>query len=503
MQQFSGEAVRRLFVMCVLGFASGLPLALTGTALQAWLTTDGINITTIGFFSLVGLPYTFKFLWAPLIDRFEPPLLGRRKGWIVLTQLGLAASLFFLSLWDTKHDLQMISIIAVITAFLSASQDVVIDAYRTDILSPRERGLGSSLSVFGYRMAMILSGGIAFVWADAAAGNGWSWPQIYQLMSCIMLGLAMFSAIFIPFIPYRDLGDEKPAGKEILGFLALVAVVVVGYLLTVNVFTPAFKVYFPSDSKWPDLCALLVGMAFTLPAAVWTMKKTEFNTLTKSLENFFTIKGAIGILGLIVLYKLGDAFAGSLITNFLLSGVGFSTAEIGVVNKVIGIWLTIVGALLGGFLMFRLGLFKSLLVFGILQMLSNFGYLFVAIYGKEAFGSFSLPAFDFLIVSLKESTHVDWLLLLAVGFENITGGMGTAAFVAFLMSLCNKKFTATQYALLSAFASIGRVWVGPLSGILVSSMGWPSFFVFSAAAAIPGLLLLWMLRSEIYLLEKE
>ena len=151
--------------------------------------------------------------------------------------------------------------------------------------------------------------------------------------------------------------------------------------------------------------------------------------------------------------------------------------------------------------MVRLGLFRSLLIFGVLQMLSNLGFWLVAILGKDAWGSFSLPAFDLLIVTLHEATKVDWLLMAAIGFENISSGMGTAAFVALLMALCNQKFTATQYALLSAFSAVGRVWVGPLAGVLATSMGWPTFFIFSTFAAIPGLLMLWSLKGIVRGLE--
>jgi PAT family beta-lactamase induction signal transducer AmpG len=173
----------RLVIIFVLGFASGLPLALTGQTMQAWLTVDKIDIATIGFFSLVGVPYTFKFLWAPLMDRFEPPFLGRRRGWLVISQLLIAGALFIMASLSPSQNTQTFALIALLVAFLSASQDVVIDAYRTDILPASERGIGSSFSVFGYRLAMILSGGIAFVWADSVSGNGWSWSKIYMIMA--------------------------------------------------------------------------------------------------------------------------------------------------------------------------------------------------------------------------------------------------------------------------------------------------------------------------------
>ena len=202
-----------------------------------------------------------------------------------------------------------------------------------------------------------------------------------------------------------------------------------------------------------------------------------------------------------MLYKLGDAFAGSLMTPFLLQSMAYSPAEVGVVNKVIGLWLTIAGALVGGALMFKLGLWRSLMVFGVLQMVSNLGFWWLAVSGKGLMPGLVIPAFDWAIVSLAAPTPVDGGLLMVVAFENLSGGMGTAAFLAFLMSLCNQRFTATQFALLSAFASIGRVWVGPLAGVLAQSIGWPTFFIVSTIAAVPALLMLWWWRSSIRALE--
>ena len=507
---FKNSRTWRLIAILILGFASGLPLALTGQSLQAWLTVENVDISTIGFFSLVGLPYTFKFLWAPLMDRFELPFLGRRRGWLVISQIAIAAALVLMSTFSPSQNTQVIALLAVLVAFLSASQDVVIDAYRTDILDSSERGIGSSLSVFGYRLAMIVSGGVAFVWADPANGNGWNWPKIYVIMSGIMMVSAAISLIFLPPIPKTMRAPISNAKNDLLGFLALVVVVVIGYKFTTlvappfaeSILSPLFsprpdgKVN-PDLKKWADLLALFMGLGFTAPLGWWASKKAKFETLNVSLANYFTMKGAASFLALIILYKLGDAFAGSLMTTFLIKGAGFAQAEIGVVNKVIGMWLTIGGAILGGALMMRIGLFHSLFAFGILQLLSNLSFWLVAILGRGAWGSFPLPPFDILIVSLKETTNVDWLLLFAVGSENITGGMGTAAFVAFLMALCNQKFTATQYALLSAFSAVGRVWVGPMAGVLTAVIGWPSFFIFSTFMAVPGMVMLYKLKPVI------
>lgn len=505
---------RKQLAILILGFASGLPLALTGQSLQAWLTTDGVDISTIGFFTLVGLPYTFKFLWAPLMDRFELPFFGRRKGWLVVTQLSLAGSMFLISFFKPSESAQAVALVAVLIAFFSASQDVVIDAYRTDVLDSQERGFGSSLTVFGYRLAMILSGGIAFVWADTVSGNGMPWSQIYSIMAVIMIVLSAISLFFIPAVPKTSVAPTTNAKNDLIGFFALVVAVVIGYQFTTRLASPfaaqALGPMFPALEdgkinpdlkKWADMVSLLLGLAFTIPLAWFASKKAKFETLNISLANYFSMKGAGAFLALIILYKLGDAFAGSLLTPFLIKGAGYAQAEIGVVNKVFGMWLTIFGAITGGIIMVRIGLYRSLLFFGILQLISNFGFWYVAVAGKGALGGFTLPPFDIVIASLKEATNIDWLLLFAVAIENLTGGMGTAAFVAFLMALCNQKFTATQYALLSAFASVGRVWVGPLAGVLVTSIGWPSFFLVSVVMAVPGLWMIFTMRQTIRALE--
>lgn len=493
----------------VLGFASGLPLALTGQSMQAWLTVENIDVATIGFFSLVGLPYTFKFLWAPLMDRFEPPFFGRRQGWVLISQLSIAAALFAMSSLNPKENTEAFALMAVLIAFLSASQDIVIDAYRTDVLDPKDRGLGASMVVLGYRLAMILSGGIAFTWASAE-GKNWSWPEIYAVMAKIMLVVAIASFFLLPKLPKTAQPPKSNAKNDLIGFFALVGAVIVGYQFTTRGAFPLLDQIFtgilpnsaegaahPDKKKWVDLISTYIGMGVTIPLAWWAVQKAKFETLNTSLKSYFSQNGAIAFLVLIILYKLGDAFAGALTTNFLLKGVGFTSAEVGVVNKVIGIWLTIFGAILGGAIMLRIGLYRSLMIFGVLQLLSNFGFWQLATAGKGAWGSFILPPFDFTIVTLKEQSSVDYLLLAAVGFENITGGMGTAALVALLTGLCNQKFSATQYALLSSLAAVGRIWVGPLAGVLTSTIGWPSFFIFSVFAAIPGLVMLHYMKKTV------
>ena len=506
-------AAHRLLVVMLLGFASGLPLALTGQALQAWMTLEGLDVATIGFLSLVGLPYTFKFLWAPLMDRFDLPWLGRRRGWLVATQLALAAVLWALSGSSPSAALQVFALLAVALAFVSASQDVVIDAYRTDLLPAPERGLGSSLNVLGYRLAMIVSGGIAFIWTDPANPAGWTWPEVYRAMAVIMAGAAVLSATILPRVA-RPEAPPTLARHDIAGFFAVLAAVALGYLLTREIAEPLAAALLAPwldasgwaaalRQRWIDLLALLIGIAVTLPLAAWAARRARFRTLLDGLANYFSQPGAWGFLAFIVLYKLGDAFAGSLMTPFLLKAMAYGPAEVGVVNKLIGLWLTIGGALLGGALMIRLGLWRSLLLFGVLQMVSNLGFWWLAVNGRGVMPGLTLPAFDWGFVALAQPTPVDGGLLMVIAFENLSGGMGTAAFVAFLMSLCNQRFTATQFALLSAFASVGRVWVGPLAGVLAETIGWPTFFVVSTVAAAPALVLLWVLRSPVRALEVD
>ena len=399
---------KRLAVMLPLGFASGLPLALSGGTLQAWLAVDGVDIRTIGLFSICGIPYTIKFLWSPAMDRFSMPWLGRRRGWMFVTQCVLAAVLATMALVSPAAMPFRMAVLAVFLAFSSASQDIVIDAYRTDLLKVHERGLGVGLSVTGYRIAMLVSGAFALIMADMIG-----WSLTYLIMAAVMM-----TGVAVTF-----------AGPE------------------------------PEEE---------FSAPVTLADAVWG-----------PLSEFFSRPGAFFFLAVIVLYKLGDAFAGTLTTAFLIRGVGFSPTDVGTINKGLGLASTLAGALVGGGLMAKMGLFRSLMFFGVLQAASNLSFMILAWMGKKY-----------------------WVMIAAVGFENLSGGMGTAAFVAFLMSLCHHRFTATQYALLSALASAGRVFVGPPSGFLVEWIGWPPFFFITTLVAVPGLMLLAWMREDISCLEE-
>ncbi len=499
----AGSAVaraHRLVAVLVLGFASGLPLALTGGAMQAWLTIEGVDLATIGFLALVGIPYTFKFLWAPLVDRFDLPWLGRRRGWLVASQIALSIVLFGMAGSEPATHTAVFAALALLVAFLSASQDIVIDAYRTDLLLPAERGLGSSLAVFGYRAAMVLSGGISLIWAQQ-----WGdWGEVYRVMALVMAACAVLSLVALPSVRPVDNGPgvrQVRAGRELVGFAAMIAGVGLGYVIA----TLALEVIGfdrASGNPWVRLLFLSAQIAAALWLALWAARRIGFDTLTKSLDSYFARPLAWGFLALIVLYKVGDAFAMSLATPFLIRGMGFEQVEVGVANKTIGLAATIAGAMLGGLILLRVRLASALLAFGILQLVSNLGYYVLAVAGRGAWGALTLPAFDAYIVSLAQPSTVDTLLLAVVGLDNISGGMGTAALVALLMALCTRRYSATHYALLSAFAVLGRVFIGPFTGVLAEQVGWPTFFLLSLLVAVPGVLLVLRMRDAIGAVER-
>ncbi len=393
----------RVAAILVLGFSSGLPLALTGSTLQAWLTVSGIDIRTIAWFSWIGIPYLLKFLWSPLLDRYVPPFLGRRRGWMLITQVALVIGIAAMGTASLGHDIWIIGSFALWVALASASQDIVVDAYRTDLLPPKERGMGAAVGVLGYRIAMLASGGLALILADQIG-----WRSTYFIMAALM-GVGVLTSFLAP-------EPETP----------------------------------------PDTPRSL-AIAVVAP-----------------LKDFFSRRGAVSLLLLIVLYKFGDALAGTLTTAFLIRGVGFDLTDVGVVNKWFGFASLVGGALLGGLLMTNMSLYRALFLFGVLQAVSNLSFAVLAWAGK----SYAL-------------------LVFTVAFENLASGMGTAAFVAFAMALCNHRFSATQYALISALASLGRIMFGPVTGELVALVDWANFFVVTFLAALPGLALVWLLREEI------
>ena len=373
--------------------------------MQAWATVEQVSLQQIGFLTLVGTAYTLKFLWAPLIDRYAPPLLGRRRGWMLLMQVLLALGMMWMGMLSPSQNLFPLALLAVAVAFCSATQDIAFDAYRSDALRKDERGAGAALSVLGYRLAMLVSGGLALILADQWLG----WGHTYMLMGGLMLVMTL-------------------------------------------------------ATLWaPE------------PEEVALAPRSLSDAVLEPFKEFFSRPGAITVLVLIVLYKLGDAFAGALSTTFLIRAAGFSATEVGTVNKLLGLAATIVGALAGGTLMAKLGLYRSLLLFGVLQGVSNLGFWVISV-----------------------APHNVILMASAVGLENLCGGMGTAAFVALLMGLCNQQFSATQFALLSALSAVGRTYLaGPLTPPLVEYAGWPSFFILTVLIAVPGLILLYWRRHDI------
>ena len=389
--------------MLPLGFASGLPLALTSGTLQAWLTVAGLDLKTIGIFTLVGLPYTLKFLWAPLMDRLVPPWLGRRRGWMLVTQMSVALGLAAMAVTGPGQRPEILGVLALVVAFLSASLDIVFDAYRTDVLLRPERGFGAAVWVNGYRCALLIASAGALLLADYIG-----WHNTYLLLA------------------------------------ALMAAGVVTILVSPE----------PSES----------GAA---PASL-------AEAIGGPLKEFFTRPGVIGLLALIVLYKVGDAVAASLQTAFLIGGMGFSVSEVGYV-KGLGIGATLIGALAGGVAMAKLGMVRSLLIFGLLQAVSNLGFMWLAWMGKSYMA-----------------------LTTSILIENVTGGMGTVAFVALIMSLCDHRYTATQFALLSSLEALGRVFSGRPSAELVEMVGWAQFFFWSFLVALPGIWLVWVLRTQLH-----
>ncbi len=386
---------RRVLSLLGLGFSSGLPLALTGTTLQAWLSSENVDLQIIGVFSLVGLPYTLKVLWAPFLDRFTLPWMGRRRGWILFWQFALAVNLLIIGLLSPAAMPWAVGFMAMAIAFSSASQDIVIDAYRADVLKEKELGAGAATTVVGYRVALLISGALALILSDQL-----SWRTVYALMAALMLlnGLVTYLA---------PEPEERPIAPQ------------------------------------------------TLKEAIWG-----------PLRSYFQRSGAVEMLCFIMVFKLADAIAGTMTTPFLLD-IGFSRTDVGTVNQAFGLISTIAGTLAGGGIIARIGINRSLWIFAFLQAFSNLAFAGLALMGPH------YPA-----------------MVAAIGIENVCGGMGTAAFIAFMMSLCDKRFTATQYALLTSFMAVSRVIAGVPTGFMANALGWPMFFTVSVLGAVPGILLL-------------
>ncbi|MFL9709526.1 AmpG family muropeptide MFS transporter [Methylobacillus sp. Pita1] len=389
----------RMLVALMMGFASGLPLLLTGSTMQAWLKESGVDLAMIGAAAMIGLPYTLKFLWAPLFDRYTIPLFGRRRGWLALSQLALVLALLALSMSDPASSLWGVALAALLVTFFSASQDIVIDAYRRESLSDQELGLGSAMFVNGYRVGMLLAGGGGLILADLL-----TFSKMYQLMALFM-----------------------------------------GLCILVTLFSPE-----PREAA---------GSPRTLREAV-----------VEPFLEFFKRPEAVTILAFILLYKLGDTLASAINVPFYLD-LGFSKSEIGAIAKLFGFWATLIGGTLGGIWILRIGLYRSLWLFGFLQMASTFGFVLLAQVG------YNLP-----------------MLTGVIAVENFTGGLGTAAFVGFMGAMTDRRFTATQYALLSSLMGVPRVILSTPTGWMAGEMGWTMFFLLCTVLAIPGLLMIRRFR---------
>ena len=401
-------SVRRLSILTLLGFSSGLPLSLTGGTLQAWFTQAGIDVKTIGLLSLIGIPYALKFLWAPLLDRYAISSLGRRRSWMLVSQCSIALGICVLAILVPAEQHLAMASIALVIAFFSATQDIAVDAYRTELLKAHERGVGVGLAVAAYRLALIFAGAGALFLASS-----YGFSNAYLVMAAAM-AVGISASLF---------GTEPMVSQRTINF---------------------------SESFWQPLMDILERKQWLL------------------------------LLALVVCSKLGAAFAEKLALTFLLRQLEFSLNEVGALYQSVGIASAVIGGLLGGVLMLRLSLFKALFGFGLLQMLTNIGFVLLAIWGKS------------------------YALMVAVVIsENVFGGMGTAAFIALIMALCNVRFTASQFALFTAFASLGRVFSGPAAGAIVKNYGWVNFFSFTVFVGLIPLVLLSILKPTIIKLEQS
>ncbi len=393
---------RKMLSSFLMGFSSGLPLLLTLSILQAWMKEVNIDLKLIGVMSLIGLPYTLKYLWAPVFDRFTLPFLGRRRGWLLVSQILLMVAIVLLGFSNPREHIWFTAFAAFLVSFFSASQDIVIDAYRREDLDDNELGLGSSLYVNGYRIGLLVAGSGGLMMADHI-----SFKYVYSIMALFLIP-GIITTLFSP---------EPKIDKTVI----------------------------PKSLK---------------------------EAVIDPLIDYFKRDYAILILCFILLYKIGDTMAGAMTTPFYLD-LGFTKTEIGVVVKLFGFWATIAGGLIGGLVILKTGIIKALWFFGFLQAFSTAGFSLLAIIG------YSIPTLSFVIA-----------------FENFSSGMGTAAFVAFMGSITNKRFTATQFALLSGLMGVPRVLAAAPTGFLVEQMGWVSFFILCTLIAIPGMMIIFKLQSK-------
>ncbi len=474
---------RKLASLLILGFASGLPLFLTSRTLQLWMQDSQVDLGAITLFGLVSLPYSLKFLWSPLLDRFSPPFLGRRRGWLLLTQIGLVLTIALMAFQKPAQDLkilQLLAINALFITFLSATQDIAGDAYRTDVLEPQELETGASLWVLGYRLALFITSSAAIVLADYIP-----WNVVYSLMA-ILMGVGIFTTLWAPEPKQQQVLPNHAAFSlkdgTLIGVIILVVVGLLAWVMGDPCLDKAQTTCSAYDARlfkfyWILAGLLIAWITLSFLAPRQQLDETIENRAPQSLwdavilpmQEFlhrFGLTKACLILVFILLYKLGDSLVG-ITGNLFLREIAFSKTEIGAIQGGMGFLATTVGVLSGGVIMSKIGINRALWIFGILQLVSNLGYYALAIAGKNY-----------------------TLLVLAINIENFCAGLVTVVTVAFLMSLCNHSFTTTQFALFSSLMAISRDILAAPAGDLAKATGWSTFFLLTLLAALPGLLLL-------------
>ena len=422
---------KKMLITLSMGFVSGVPLLLTITLLQAWLTDEGISKSTIGLFALVGLPYSLKFIWAPLFDHFTVSGLGRRRGWLLITQILLIISIIILGMANPAMNPFNVAVLATLVAFSSASQDIVIDAYRRESLTDEEQTIGASAYVLGYRIGALAAGAGGLILADYM-----TYQMVYAFMSAIMI-----YGVFITLIAEEPKNYYEPSN-----FMSAI------YNPFVEFFNRYVSINIASDR-------------------LTNLKNRSKISRRNIMSNTLVIP--ILILLFILLYKIGDTMAHSLSTNFYLD-IGFSKSEIGTIVKFFGLFATLIGAFIGGLLSLKIGLYRSLMIFGIFQAIATLGFSILAYFGNSLY-----------------------LLMIVISLENLAAGMGYTAYLAFIANMTNKRFTATQFALMTALMSLPRTLFSGMSGYLVEMLDWELYFIFCSLIAFPALIILIKLRRSL------
>ena len=445
---------KKIFITLSMGFVSGIPLLLTITLLQAWLTDEGISKSTIGLFALVGLPYSLKFLWAPIFDGITLSTFGRRRSWMLVTQILLIITIIGLGMTDPAMNATNVAILAVLVAFSSASQDIVIDAYRRESLSDEEQTLGASAYVLGYRIGALAAGAGGLILADYM-----TYQMVYTFMSFVMIYGVLITII----------ADEPNNSYRPSNFIETV----------IKPFIEFFDRYTSINNIAADrLKHVRDGFSIKLSPVTNIFNRNISHGYRRSkitrrniLKNVFLTPALI--LLFILLYKIGDTMAHSLSTNFYLD-IGFSKTEIGTIVKFFGLFATLIGAFAGGLIALKVGLYQSLIMFGLFQAIATLGFSLLAVVGDNIY-----------------------LLMTVISLENLAAGMGYTAYLAFIANMTNKQFTATQFALMTALMSLPRTLFSGFSGYLVEFFDWELYFVFCSLIAIPALIILSKLQREI------